>query len=76
MRNQALDKGEETSLTFARSDAGEARKRLQAMFGETNQMGDCDNRCSGCALLSNIKAGKGTQRALNILQFWLEGELE
>jgi hypothetical protein len=68
MRNQALDKGEETSLTFARSDAGEARKRLQAIFGKTNQIGDCDNRCSGCALLSNIKAGKGTQCALNILQ--------
>ncbi len=76
MRNQALDKGEETSLTFARSDAGEARKRLQAIFGKTNQIGDCDNRCSGCALLSNIKAGKGTQCALNILQLWLEGELE
>jgi hypothetical protein len=68
MREQALDKGEETSLTFTRSDAGEARKRPQAMVGKTNQMGDCDNRCIGCALLSNIKAGKGTQRVLNILQ--------
>ena len=76
MRKQARNEGEETSLTFARSDAGEARKRLQAMVGKTNQMGDCDNRCSGCALLSNMKAGKGTQRALNILQLWLEGELE
>jgi hypothetical protein len=50
MQKQARNKGEETSLTFARSDAGEARKRLQAIVGNTNQMGNCNNRCSGCAL--------------------------
>jgi hypothetical protein len=60
---------------FTQKDAKSIRKKLQTIVDDAMATDDCDHNCRECALLSSIRAGKGTQCTLNILELCLKGEL-